>query len=106
MMKSKGYKGRFCQIIICNGWNNRAIKNCQNFGIDQRYAFPELNFRELSELSNGGNLIVYGYQPVMITANCTAVDDGGLSWKDSMLYITDRLGNKFPVKITVNTVII
>lgn len=97
-MKSKGYKGEILSDYNLYGWNNRAIKGLSELGIDQYTSSVELNFRELSELSTGGNLIVYGYQPVMITANCIRRTTEDCLGKDSMLYITDRLGNKFPVK--------
>lgn len=97
-MKSKGYKGEILSDYNLYGWNNRAIKELSELGIDQYTSSIELNFRELSELSTGGNLIVYGYQPVMITANCIRRTTEDCLGKDSMLYITDRLGNKFPVK--------
>ena len=97
-MKSKGYKGEILSDYNLYGWNNRAIKELSELGIDQYTSSVELNFRELSELSTGGNLIVYGYQPVMITANCIRRTTEDCLGKDSMLYITDRLGNKFPVK--------
>ena len=90
-MKSKGYKGEILSDYNLYGWNNRAIKELSELGIDQYTSSVELNFRELSELSTGGNLIVYRVSACNDYSELYQKDDGGLSLeKDSMLYITDR----------------
>ena len=73
---------------------------CELFknGIDRYTASVEMNYRELSDVAPGGELIVYGYQPVMITANCIRKTTQECQNKNGMMMITDRLGNKFPVK--------
>ena len=59
---------------------------------------PELNARELAQLGPGGILSVYGYQPVMITANCIWKTTKGCQKKTKMIYLTDRRKKKFAVK--------
>ncbi len=63
------------------------------------YTFPaELNFRELKGLSGGGELVVYGYEPVMISANCLKKTTGCCKGEDGLTWLTDRHQKKFAVK--------
>ena len=56
-------------------------------------ASVELNFKELRELGiEGQTLIAYGYQPVMLTANCIKRTTGGCEKGPGYLYITDGTG--------------
>lgn len=63
-----------------------------------QYTFPaELNSQELVALG-GGILTVYGYQPVMLSANCIRRTAGQCTGKEGISYLTDRRGKKFAVK--------
>ena len=97
-LKSKKYDGEILSDYNLYGWNRRAVETLSEFGIDRYTSSVELNYRELKEVTPAGDLIVYGYQPVMISANCIRQTTEGCQGKDGMLFITDRLGNKFPVK--------
>lgn len=54
------------------------------------------------ELANRGNrkseMIVYGYLPMMISAQCVRKTMEGCNRKKSMLLLKDRYGKEFPVK--------
>lgn len=68
-------------------------------GISRFFAPAELNFKELKELGiTAGGLIVYGNQPVMVSANCVRQNTGKCGRKDGWLSLTDRYQKKFPVK--------
>lgn len=71
----------------------------EEMGISRFFAPVELNYRELKELGiTGGGLIVYGNQPVMVTANCVRKNTDRCTGKDGWLNLTDRYQKKFPVK--------
>ena len=97
-LKSKQYEGAILSDYNLYGWNHRAVEQLSEFGIDRYTSSVELNYHELEEVKTEGDLIVYGYQPVMISANCIRQTTEGCQGKDGILFITDRLGNKFPVK--------
>ena len=68
-------------------------------GISRFTASVELNGRELKDCGLlGGMLSIYGYQPVMITANCIQKNTRSCERKPSLLYLTDRYQNRFPVR--------
>ena len=66
----------------------------------QKYTSPvELNDRELKALDISGQVMIgYGYQPVMITANCIQKTSDGCTKDGGYLYIRDRYRKKFAVK--------
>lgn len=97
-LKARKYDGEICSDYNLYGWNNLAVKELAGMGIARYTSSVELNYHELGEVMPAGDLIVYGYQPVMITANCIKRTTEGCQGKDGLLFITDRLGNKFPVK--------
>ncbi len=60
---------------------------------------PELNKWELKERSlTGSELIVYGYQPLMVSAQCQVKNRQGCTNKPSVHYLMDRKNMKFAVK--------
>ncbi len=72
------------------------METARHFG----YNSPlELNAQELAELGIGeAELIVYGYLPVMISAQCLKKAQGKCTGNTGITVLTDRYGNKFPVK--------
>ena len=59
----------------------------------------ELNASELKKLDISKEaMIVYGYQPVMISAGCVQKNTDRCTQKESTLYLTDRYHKKFAVK--------
>lgn len=58
----------------------------------------ELNARELSDAGVRGELIVYGYLPMMVSAQCVKKTMEGCTGRPEVLYLRDRKGKAFPVK--------
>lgn len=79
---------------------NRCGKAFWNrLGVSGFSAPEELNARELGDLGiRGAELTVYGYLPVMISAQCIARTAGRCTHSPSLTFLTDRLGSRFPVK--------
>ncbi len=64
-----------------------------------QYTLPqELHAHELAGLGGGGVLIVYGCQPVMISANCIRKTAGRCKGEEGISYLLDRQKKKFGVK--------
>lgn len=58
----------------------------------------ELNSREIMHRNNiGSQLIVYGYYPLMITANCVHKNTKGCDKKQKLIYLKDRYNKSFAV---------
>lgn len=71
----------------------------ENMGISECTAPQELNVRELAELGIGGmELPIYGHLPVMVSAQCVVSTAGRCTGRPEITMLTDRLGNRFPVK--------
>ncbi len=65
----------------------------------QQYTLPvEWNARELRDLGTGGEMIIYGYQPLMLSAQCLQKNTKGCRQRESISYLKDRYGKFFPVK--------
>ncbi len=98
-LSSHGYDGKLCSDYNVYVFNGRSKSILGKMGIQCYTASVELNCRELKKLDiRGGCLIVYGYQPVMITANCIQKNTGTCRHEDDMLYLIDRYQKKFAVK--------
>lgn len=58
----------------------------------------ELNSREIMHRNNiGSQLIVYGYYPLMTTANCVHKNTKGCDKKQKLIYLKDRYNKSFAV---------
>lgn len=58
----------------------------------------ELNSREIMHRNNiGSQMIVYGYYPLMITANCVHKNTKGCDKKQKLIYLKDRYNKSFAV---------
>lgn len=59
----------------------------------------ELNSRELSDTGcHGAELVVYGYLPMMISAQCVKRTVEGCRKKPDLLMLKDRMGKELPVR--------
>lgn len=83
-------------LYVFNGYAKTFWKD---YGID-RFTLPlELNSREMKRLgAEEGELVIYGYLPVMISAQCVANTVYGCRKKESFIVMTDRLNNPFTVR--------
>lgn len=58
----------------------------------------ELNSREIMHRNNiGSQMIVYGYYPLMATANCVHKNTKGCDKKQKLIYLKDRYNKSFAV---------
>ena len=57
----------------------------------------ELNSKEIMHRNNIGSQIVYGYYPLMTTANCVHKNTKGCDKKQKLIYLKDRYNKSFAV---------
>lgn len=85
-------------------WNLYTFnREAQAFWREKGLAFdtvpPELNFREIQKRGCGGSeLIVYGYQPLMVSAQCQQKNSIGCKKRTQILFLRDRKKKRFAVK--------
>ena len=80
-------------------FNSEAQALLKSLGVTRDTAPVELNKKELLHRDNrNSELIVYGYLPLMVTAQCLKKNSGGCTGDSSVQTLTDRMGMKFPVK--------
>ncbi len=97
-LKGKGYTGEMVSDYNLYVFNRESRLFMRQTEI-REYTLPvELNLRELEGLGGGGILAAYGYQPVMVTANCIRKTALSCGRKDGILWLTDRRQKKFAVK--------
>lgn len=81
------------------GYSNEAIQGLSQLSFRQRTLPVELNFKELKAINcKGGELIAYGYQPVMFTSQCLQKNTSGCTHASGISYLRDRFGKQFPVR--------
>lgn len=108
-LKEKGYEKSIVSDYNLYVFNRESQNLIKKTGISMYTSSPELHYKELKSLGGQGILAAYGYQPVMITANCIRRTSEGCSLegrkgkpgdagKERLLWITDRYQKKFAVK--------
>lgn len=81
------------------GYSDEAIQGLSQLSFRQRTLPVELNFKELKAINcKGGELIVYGYQPVMFSSQCLLNNTSGCTHASGISYLKDRFGMQFPVR--------
>lgn len=79
-------------------YNRRAAAFLKEQGIGRIILPAELNYRELRGLdTEGAELIIYGYQPLMQSAQCVLKNTKGCSHTPAVTYLKDRKKAEFPV---------
>lgn len=79
-------------------YNREARSGLIRLGADRLTLPVELNSRELERLGcGGGELIVYGSIPMMVSAQCIRKTMKGCSKEQELLYLKDRMGKEMPV---------
>lgn len=79
--------------------NHMAAYMMMEQGADRITLPLELNSRELEALGcENKELIVYGYLPMMVSAQCIRRTVEGCSKKPELLWMKDRMGKELPVK--------
>ena len=95
----KGYEGEIRSDQNLYVWNQYGKAFFKENGISRITAPAELNDRELLRLGiTEAALPVYGYQPVMITANCIEKTTGTCRRQEGGLSIFDRYQKEFRVQ--------
>lgn len=79
-------------------WSGQAREAFDRLGVSDVTLPLEQNGRELSRRGyEGGECVLYGYLPLMISAQCVQKNTGGCSRKPGLTWLTDRYGKNFPV---------
>ena len=69
----------------------------EQYGADRLTVPVELNEREIRDSGIHGEMIVYGYLPMMISAQCIRKTTLGCSGKPEIMLLKDRKEMRFPV---------
>lgn len=113
-LKDKGVKGFFAADHTLYCMNREAKTALKKMGFLRVTASIELNEEELSELGlNDMELIVYGYLPMMVSANCLVNTLKGCAkgnGKEAQhVFLQDESGRRFDVlcdcKVCTNTIL-
>lgn len=98
-LKEHGYTGRIMTDYNLYEFNQESRKFWKEKGVFEFTAPVELTERELQDLRvKDGEVIVYGYLPMMISAGCIQKTTRGCQKKSGQTTITDRYRNPFVVK--------
>ena len=98
-LKEHGYTGRIMTDYNLYEFNQESRKFWKEKGVFKFTAPVELTERELQDLRvKDGEVIVYGYLPMMISAGCIQKTTRGCLKKSGQTTITDRYRNPFVVK--------
>ena len=98
-LKEHGYTGRIMTDYNLYEFNQESRKFWKEKGVFEFTAPVELTERELQDLRvTDGEVIVYGYLPMMISAGCIQKTTRGCLKKSGQTTITDRYRNPFVVK--------
>ena len=98
-LKEHGYTGRIMTDYNLYEFNQESRKFWKEKGVYEFTAPVELTERELQDLRvKDGEVIVYGYLPMMISAGCIQKTTRGCLKKSGQTTITDRYRNPFVVK--------
>lgn len=80
-------------------WNREAVSFWKKEKIDWMTLPVELTDQEMRPLlSARREMIVYGYAPLMVTAQCFQKNTTGCRKKRKILHLKDRKGKYFPIK--------
>lgn len=98
-LKEHGYTGRIMTDYNLYEFNQESRKFWKEKGVFEFTAPVELTEREIQDLRvKDGEVIVYGYLPMMISAGCIQKTTRGCLKKSGQTTITDRYRNPFVVK--------
>ena len=79
-------------------FNSLASVMMEEYGASRRTIPVELNSREIAERGGFDEMIVYGYLPMMVSAQCIRKTTEGCTGKPELLYLKDRKGKEMPVR--------
>ncbi len=99
-LTEEGYQKELVADYMLYGYNQKAVSVYQKlFGGQMRMTYPaELNRKEMGQLNlKDGDLFFYGYQPLMVSAQCVKNNLLGCDKKESWLTLKDRYQKEFYV---------
>ncbi len=79
-------------------FNSVASGMMLEYGASRKTVPVELNGREIVERGGNDEIIIYGYLPMMVSANCIRKTTEGCSGKPEILFLKDRKGKEMPVR--------
>lgn len=98
-LKELGYKEKCVLDASMYTWNDEAEAFWREEGILKNTVPLELNEGELKHRDNrSSELLLYGYIPLMISAQCVRKNLFGCTGKSETIYLKDRYNSEFSVK--------
>lgn len=98
-LRDNQYQGKIVTDYSMYHFNKSAKMFWENEGIESFTAPLELNYKELYDVGmTNGELIVYGYLPMMVSAQCIVNTTKGCSHQKGRLSFTDRYQKVFTAK--------
>jgi putative protease len=98
-LSEQGYAGKIVTDYNLYQFNQYAKAFWGDEGIESTTAPLELNYRELKEVGlDNSELVVYGYFPMMVSAQCVKNTTEGCRKQKGTLTIKDRYHKQFIVK--------
>lgn len=79
-------------------FNHLAARSMREYGASRLTIPVELNGREITDRGGNGEMIIYGYLPMMVSAQCIRKTMEGCTGKPELLYLKDRKGKEMPVR--------
>ncbi|MCI8485197.1 MAG: U32 family peptidase [Lachnospiraceae bacterium] len=80
-------------------YSKEALRELEELSLYHVTLPVELNLKELRKINWAkGELILYGYQPLMISSQCVGKNTGRCDGRKRSFYLKDRYGKGFPVK--------
>ncbi|MDO5335943.1 MAG: DUF3656 domain-containing protein [Eubacteriales bacterium] len=99
MLRHRGWQNRCVLDSSMYTWNDRAQNFWSKEGILRNTVPVELNEKELSHRDNSrSEMIVYGYLPLMVSAQCVQKNLDRCRRDSSVLWLSDRYKKRFPVQ--------
>lgn len=96
VLKEKGWQKHCVADASLYTWNNEAVAFWKEQNILRTTLPLELNEKELRHRNNSGSeMLIYGYLPLMESAQCVRKNLLGCDRKESFMVLKDRYGKEF-----------
>lgn len=98
-LQKYGYSGKIVTDYNLYQFNRYAKEFWENERTESTTAPLELDFKELKEVGvENSELVVYGYLPMMVSAQCVKQTTEGCKREKGQIFIKDRYNKQFAVK--------
>ena len=99
VLKKMGYGEKCILDASMYTWNDQSVDFWREEGVLRNTVPLELNEGELKHRDNtSSELLLYGYIPLMLSAQCVRKNLFGCTGKCETAYLKDRYNSEFPVK--------